>query len=183
MKIYTKTGDTGQTSLFGGTRVPKSHQRLEAYGSLDELNSHLGLLRDICGLSDAQEDLKVIQNRLFDLGSQLANEKPERKSRVPAIKNLHIAALETAIDRMDAQLEPMRYFILPGGHHASSQAHIARTVCRRCERLIVALSEDIEVEPLSIQFLNRLSDYLFVLSRYIIKKNGAAEISWIPDLE
>ena len=183
MKVYTKTGDLGETSLFGGTRVKKNHLRLESYGSLDELNSFIGLLAD--GLEDETtvEFLRRVQARIFDLGAELANEKESKASKVPMIKERHIEELEKAIDQMQAELPPMKYFILPGGHIASSYAHVARTVCRRCERLINSLSDEIEIDPMALKYINRLSDYLFVIARYILKTSGKGEISWVPDLD
>lgn len=183
MKVYTKSGDLGQTSLFGGTRVKKNHSRLECYGSLDELNSFIGLLAD--GLEEAESIalLRTIQARIFDIGAVLANEKAEKSAKVPTIKERHIEELERAIDLMDTELEPMKFFILPGGHIVSSYAHLARTVCRRCERLMIGLGEEIELDPILIKYINRLSDYLFVLARFVLKKTGKHEISWVPDLD
>ncbi len=183
MKVYTKTGDLGETSLFGGTRVKKNHLRLETYGSLDELNSFIGLLAD--GLEDTEVItlLRTVQARIFDVGAVLANEKAEKASKVPTIKENHIEILERAIDKMDLELDPMKYFILPGGHIVSSYAHLARTVCRRCERLIISLADEIEIDPILVKYINRLSDYLFVLARYILKKSEKSEIAWIPDLD
>ncbi|MFM2284513.1 MAG: hypothetical protein RLZZ543_9 [Bacteroidota bacterium] len=180
MKIYTRTGDKGQTSLLGGTRVPKHHLRIEAYGTLDELNSHIGLLRDQ-GLSEQMvKELLEVQDRLFTLGSHLASDPEKSKVRIPDIGADDIAYLENAIDRMNESLPEMRHFVLPGGHSAVSICHIARCVCRRAERLIVHLAEISPVEEIVIQYMNRLSDYLFVLSRKISAEFNAIETPWKP---
>ena len=162
MKIYTKTGDKGTTSLIGGTKVMKSHERIEAYGTLDELNSHIGLCRDLIEEKNSKELLEEIQDRLFTIGAALVK-------------------IEQAIDSMDELLEPLRAFILPGGHPIVSQLHIARCVCRRAERLMVALllGEDVH-ENRMIKYINRLSDFLFTLSRYMAKLLNAREIEWKP---
>ncbi|MBX2844867.1 MAG: cob(I)yrinic acid a,c-diamide adenosyltransferase [Saprospiraceae bacterium] len=182
MKIYTKTGDAGSTALFGGTRVPKHHLRVETYGCSDELNAHLGLLRDHCTAEDLRTFLHRIQVLVFDMGSHLATDPSKEKAAayLPAISDNEVQLLEQAIDDMQAQLPALKHFILPGGHVAVSQAHIARTVCRRCERLITALAEHESVNPIILQFFNRLSDYLFVLSRYLGKINGVKEVKWEP---
>jgi cob(I)alamin adenosyltransferase len=173
MKIYTKTGDAGTTALFGGKRVSKADLRVDAYGTVDELNSHLGLL--------FEEDLIIqIQDRLFTIGSMLATEPGNTKVKVPHLAEDDIAVLEKGIDEMEASLEPMRHFILPGGNQTVSFCHIARTVCRRAERLAVALHSVEPIDPLIIKYLNRLSDYLFVLSRYLSKKLNATETPWHP---
>ncbi len=181
-KIYTKTGDTGTTSLIGGTKVPKSHLRIESYGTLDELNSQLGLCRDLLTNEDSRSTLLEIQDRLFTIGSSLACDPvKEPKMRIPDLKVSDIQFLEAEIDRMDAALPPMRSFILPGGHPLVSQLHIARCICRRAERACVRLElESLEVEPLILQYLNRLSDYLFVLSRFTAQELQVAEIPWKP---
>lgn len=178
-KIYTKTGDKGQTSLFGGKRLPKSHIRIEAYGSIDELNSFLGLLRDSVEAGSLKELLKQIQDRLFTIGSNLASD-PEKKMITPDIREDDILLLEKEIDQMNESLPALRNFILPGGHSTVSFSHIARCICRRAERLVVALSLESEVEEIIIRYLNRLSDYLFVLGRKLTKKLGAEEITWTP---
>lgn len=182
MKIYTKTGDKGTTSLIGGTKVPKSHQRIEAYGSIDELNSHLGLCRDLITDESVREMILEIQDRLFTIGSSLACDPiKEPKMRIPDLKKEDITILEKEIDRMDAVLSPMKSFILPGGHPTVSQIHIARCVCRRSERACVRLElESLEVEPLILQYLNRLSDYLFVLARYQAHLLNIGELPWKP---
>jgi cob(I)alamin adenosyltransferase len=175
MKIYTKTGDHGTTALFGGKRVSKADLRVDAYGTVDELNSYLGLL--------FEEDLIVhIQDRLFTLGAMLATEPGNTKVKVPQLTEDDITVLEKGIDKMEEILEPMKHFILPGGHPTVSFCHIARTVCRRAERLAVALNSVEPIDPLIIKYLNRLSDYLFVLSRLLSKKLGAKEIPWLPKM-
>ena len=190
-KIYTKTGDKGETSLFGGARVPKSHVRVEAYGTVDELNSYIGLLTDLIITPQYKAVLKEIQDRLFTIGSILATE-PSKQMKTPDLKNEDIQLLENEIDTMDAQLPPLKNFILPGGHSTVSFCNIARTVCRRAERLVINLVmlEKEEMQPinphnelgqaLSIQYLNRLSDYLFILGRKMTKDLGAEEILWKP---
>ncbi|MEO7312447.1 MAG: cob(I)yrinic acid a,c-diamide adenosyltransferase [Chitinophagaceae bacterium] len=181
-KIYTKTGDLGKTSLIGGTKVPKSHIRIEAYGTVDELNSHIGLLTDHLSDPPTKEMLKEIQDRLFTIGSSLAcDPEKEPKMKIPDLKETDITLLEREMDRMDEVLPTMKFFILPGGHVSVSQAHICRCVCRRAERLCVNMQEhDLFVDPLVIKYLNRLSDYLFVVSRYAGHLVGAAEIPWKP---
>ena len=197
-KIYTKTGDKGETSLFGGARVPKSHIRVEAYGTVDELNSYIGLLTDLIEIlpegtpsEQYKTVLKEVQDRLFTIGSILATE-PSKQMKTPDLKNEDIQLLENDIDTMDAQLPPLKNFILPGGHSTVSFCNIARTVCRRAERLVInlVLLEKEDGQPinphnelgqaLSIQYLNRLSDYLFILGRKIAKDLGAEEILWKP---
>ncbi len=179
-KIYTKTGDEGMTSLWGGARVPKHHIRIESYGTVDELNSFIGLLRDQLDHIEIREKLYEIQHVLFTAGSILAAD-PEKKDQIytPSFPADIIHQIETWIDEMDLQLEPLKNFILPGGHVAVSTAHLCRCVCRRAERIIVALHE---LEPLNlelIQFFNRLSDYFFVLSRYISQLYQVKEVIWI----
>ena len=176
-KIYTKTGDKGETSLFGGSRLPKSHLRIESYGTVDELNAHVGLLRDHIADERYRSDLKNIQDRLFDLGSNLAMD-PSKKMDVPAITETDVQFLEIEMDCMDEKLEPLKNFILPGGHPTVSYCHLARTVCRRAERNVVALAHIDEVDEIMIRYLNRLSDYFFVLGRYMAKELGVSEITW-----
>ena len=188
MKIYTKTGDKGQTSLLGGKRVPKDHNRIEAYGSTDELNSNIGLLRsyDVFNneLTEYKDELVTIQNLLFTLGSHLSAEKGDaEKFKLPKITQDNIDALEQSIDKMNEALPPMTHFILPGGDLPSSQAHVCRSVCRRAERACIRLTDEVEIHPLIIPFLNRLSDYLFVLSRYIGLKMNTEETRWVPKKE
>lgn len=181
-KIYTKTGDLGKTSLIGGTKVPKSHIRIETYGTVDELNSHIGLLIDHLSDQPTITILKEVQDRLFTIGSSLACD-PEKEPlmKIPDLKEADITLLEREIDHMNDVLPPMKFFVLPGGHVSVSQAHICRCVCRRAERLCVNMKEhDIFVEPLVIKYLNRLSDYLFVVSRYAGHLLGVAEIAWKP---
>jgi len=181
MKVYTKTGDKGQTSLFGGQRVSKGHLRIHAYGTVDELNSYMGLLRDLSADEIRNQEIQRIQDRLFTLGALLATESEKAKKRLPLIKQNDVVVLEQAIDAMELTLEPIKTFVLPGGHPTVSYCHIARCVCRRAERLSVELAEDNDIEALVIQYLNRLSDYLFVLSRFLTKSLGAKEIPWLPE--
>lgn len=178
MKIYTKTGDKGLTSLFGGKRVPKHHLRIEAYGTVDELNSYIGLIRDQKMDSDTFNVLIEIQDRLFTLGSMLATEPGNEKVKVPQLFEEDITLLEKEIDKMNETLPEMRSFVLPGGHQTVSFCHLARCVCRRAERLAVHLAEVEQVQELIVKYLNRLSDYLFVLSRKLTQDNNAKEIPW-----
>ncbi len=178
-KIYTKTGDKGETSLFGGKRLPKSHIRIEAYGTVDELNSWIGLLRDVSDSEEVKDLLKEIQDRLFTLGSNLASD-PAKEMITPDIFEGDIERLEKAIDAMNESLPPLKNFILPGGHTSVSFCHIARCVCRRAERQVVNLALHEPVEELIIRYLNRLSDYLFVLSRKLAKDLNAEEVVWLP---
>ncbi|MFN8347218.1 MAG: cob(I)yrinic acid a,c-diamide adenosyltransferase [Spirosomataceae bacterium] len=178
MKIYTKTGDNGSTSLVGGTRVSKADLRIDTYGTVDELNSYLGLVRDQPVNTVRLDFLKYIQDRLFTIGSILASEPDNKKHFIPDLLEEDILALEAAMDAMDAELPPMRSFILPGGHPSVSFCHVARTVCRRAERLVIALNEIESVEPEVVRYLNRLSDYLFVLARKMAQELGAEEIKW-----
>jgi cob(I)alamin adenosyltransferase len=180
MKIYTKTGDKGQTSLLGGTRISKSHPRIEAYGTIDELNSYIGLVRDQAVNESRKDLLKEIQDRLFTIGSHLAADPERNTKKVPDLLPTDIELLEQAMDMMDAELPELRFFVLPGGHQAVSFCHLARTVCRRAERLVIAFSEEVVIEEMIIKYLNRLSDYLFVLSRKMAQELGAEEISWKP---
>jgi len=180
-KIYTKTGDKGQTSLIGGTRVPKYHPRIEAYGTIDELKSYIGLVRDQDVSDDIRELLLEIQDRLFTIESQLAYDPETKLSRpLPEIEEKDITLLEKTIDSMNTELEPLSSFILPGGHVAVSHCHVARCICRRAERITIRLSEIHPVEALNIKYLNRLSDYLFVLARKIGKDLDTLEIPWKP---
>ena len=181
MKIYTKKGDKGETSLLGGTRVPKSHIRIESYGTVDELNSWIGLLRDQNTGKSTKEILLRIQDRLFTIGSHLASDPERSKAKIPDIKEEDVTALEKEMDRMNETLPEMRSFVLPGGHNAVSYCHIARCVCRRAERCTVSLSQNEAVAPLIIKYLNRLSDYLFVLSRKFSHDLKAEEIPWKPE--
>lgn len=177
-KIYTKTGDLGQTGLFGGKRLPKDDVRIEAYGTVDELNAHIGHLSDNLEDEHSVNFLKSLQNQLFNLGSSLAVD-PSKDLKVPSVNEAHCRALEEEIDRMDAKLPELKQFILPSGHPVSSLAHLARTVCRRAERRLVSLAHKEEVDPVSVKYLNRLSDYLFVLARYILILKGSKEVHWV----
>jgi cob(I)alamin adenosyltransferase len=181
-KIYTKTGDLGKTGLIGGTRVPKNHIRIESYGTVDELNANIGLLRDQLTDEHDREILREIQDRLFTIGSSLAcDPDKEIKMKIPDLNESDILLLENEIDNMNKILPEMKSFILPGGHTTVSIAHICRTVCRRAERLIVELThEETQSPSLIIKYMNRLSDYLFVLARYIGHLNGTEEIKWSP---
>lgn len=180
MKIYTKTGDAGTTALLGGVRVGKSHLRLEAYGTLDELNSWMGLLRDFTINRERSGVLKEIQDMLFTLGSHLATAPGKNVRQLPSYNTGDIAVLEREIDAMEQDLPPLKNFILPGGHKEVSQCHIARCVCRRAERLAVSLHEHEPLDPFILSYLNRLSDYLFVLARRMGHEMGAEEVTWQP---
>lgn len=181
-KIYTKTGDLGKTSLIGGTKVPKSNIRIEAYGTIDELNSFIGLTSDQLTQPSLKNILKEIQDRLFTIGSSLAcDPDKEAKLKIPDLKEADITLLENEIDKMNEELEEMRSFILPGGHVAISTAHVTRCVCRRAERICVNMQEnELFVEPIVLKYLNRLSDYLFVLARYIGHFMNVQDIPWKP---
>lgn len=181
-KIYTKTGDKGTTSLIGGTKVPKSHLRIEAYGTVDELNSYIGLCRDLISDEISRNILQETQDRLFTIGSSLACDPvKEPKMKIPDLKETDVSLLEKEMDRMNEEIPPMKNFVLPGGHTIVSHLHIARCVCRRAERCAVRLElETLEIEPLILKYLNRLGDYLFVLSRYIAHLLNAPEIAWKP---
>ncbi|MFY9310656.1 MAG: cob(I)yrinic acid a,c-diamide adenosyltransferase [Bacteroidia bacterium] len=179
-KIYTKTGDKGQTSLIGGTRVPKHHIRIEAYGTVDELNSYIGLIRDQQIDEQTKTLLIEIQDRLFTIGSSLASDPDKSKMKIPDLKEEDVTLLEQEMDKMNEVLPEMRSFVLPGGHTTVSFCHIARCVCRRAERLTIHLSEESYVADLVIKYLNRLSDYLFVLSRKLSQDLNAQEIPWKP---
>jgi cob(I)alamin adenosyltransferase len=183
MKIYTKQGDKGQTSLLGGTRVSKAHERIEAYGTIDELNSYIGLVRDQEVNEKRKELLKEIQDVLFIIGSSLAADPSKSNIKKPIIHDTDIQLLEQEIDNMEKELPTLKAFILPGGHTAVSFCHIARTVCRRAERNSIALKENSSVEDLIIIYLNRLSDYLFVLCRKMAQELNAEEITWKPRKE
>jgi cob(I)alamin adenosyltransferase len=182
LKIYTKTGDLGKTSLIGGTKVPKNHLRIESYGTIDELNSYIGLVSDYMPNDAIKITLKEIQDRLFTIGSSLAcDPDKEPMMKIPDLKESDVAFLESGIDRMNETLSPMKFFILPGGHPAVSTTHIARCVCRRAERLCVNMQQhDLFVDPLVIKYTNRLSDYLFVLSRYVGNLLQVPETPWKP---
>jgi cob(I)alamin adenosyltransferase len=179
-KIYTKTGDKGQTSLIGGTRLPKHHIRIEAYGTVDELNSFVGLVRDNISEKELFDLLIEIQDRLFTIGSLLAADPEKNKMQLPQLKESDVVLLEKAIDKMNETLPEMKSFVLPGGHPTVSHCHIARCVCRRAERAVLKLSENEKVDELIYKYLNRLSDYLFVLSRKLTHDLKASEIPWKP---
>jgi cob(I)alamin adenosyltransferase len=185
IKIYTKTGDLGKTSLIGGTKVPKSDIRIETYGTVDELNSYIGLLNDHLNDQQTKAQLKEIQDRLFTISSSLAcDPDKEPLMKIPDLKEEDVQLLEREIDKMNEELPVMKNFVLPGGHPAVSTAHITRCVCRRTERLCVNMKEhDVFVDPLVIKYLNRLSDYLFVLARYIGQILKVPEIVWKPRIE
>ena len=178
MKIYTKTGDKGLTSLIGGTRVPKSSLRIECYGTVDELNSYIGLVRDQEVNAGRRPLLKEIQDRLFTMGSALAADPEKSKMKLPDLHAADVTLLEDEMDRLNADLPELRAFILPGGHPAVSHAHVARCVCRRAERLVIHLAEDSFVAELVVVYLNRLSDFLFVLSRAMAHELGVEEVTW-----
>jgi len=183
MKIYTKTGDQGITSLLGGVRVPKSDLRIDAYGTIDELNSYLGLLRDQPVNEKRADFLKGIQDRLFTIGADLATVPGKTKVKKPDLYQADIDLLEQAIDLMEAELPILTAFILPGGHQSVSFCHVARTVCRRGERIAVELASIEPVSELVIQYLNRLSDYLFVLGRKMAQELEVEEVTWVPRLK
>lgn len=179
-KIYTKTGDKGLTSLVGGTRLSKGHIKIEAYGTVDELNAWIGLLSDLPENLHRRALLKEIQDRLFTVGADLASEPEQTRKRLPELFESDIELLEKAMDEYTEIIPPLRAFVLPGGHPAVSQTHVARTVARRAERQVIRLSEEEEVNPLIVKYLNRLSDFLFVLSRKITHETDSEEISWKP---
>jgi cob(I)alamin adenosyltransferase len=179
-KVYTKTGDKGETSLLGGTRLPKHHIRIEAYGTVDELNSYIGLVRDQAIDAHSKTVLIEIQDRLFTLGSLLAADPKKNKMKLPEVQEEDVTYLEKEIDKMDEVLPEMKHFVLPGGNTTVSFCHIARCVCRRAERATLKLSENEEVAPIIVKYLNRLSDYLFVLSRKLAMDSNAEEIPWKP---
>ena len=180
MKIYTKAGDQGDTGLYGGTKVSKSDIRIEAYGNVDELNSYIGWLRDQPVNAGRQVVLKEIQDRLFTVGALLASSPEKITLKTPELQPEDTAYLESEIDAMELRLTPLQNFVLPGGHSTVSFGHIARTVCRRTERGIVALHKMTPVQPIIIQYINRLSDYLFVLCRIMALELGAEEVYWKP---
>ncbi|MCX6120188.1 MAG: cob(I)yrinic acid a,c-diamide adenosyltransferase [Ignavibacteriales bacterium] len=183
MKIYTKTGDTGDTSLFGGKRVPKSSLRIDAYGTVDELNALLGVSRALKPHTEVDSILEQIQNQLFVLGADLATPFDTTPMKMKRVQQNEIQILEETIDRLDAQLEPLKSFILPGGSAVSAQLHVARTVCRRAERFVDALGRKEEIGKFPLVYLNRLADLLFVLARYANKISKVNEISWHPTSE
>ena len=182
MKIYTKTGDGGETSLFGGTRLSKADIRIEAYGTVDETNAHIGYLTELVSDDESRELLIRIQNKLFNIGSSLAVD-PAKEIDMPGIGEQDIEVLENAIDEMEKQLPALKAFILPSGHPVGAYCHVARTVCRRAERRVVALAGSAAVDGNIVTYLNRLSDFLFVLSRYQTKIGGGAENLWNSSAE
>lgn len=179
MKIYTKTGDLGETSLIGGVRVKKSDHRIEAYGTVDELNSWMGIIRNISVLEHSHL-FQEIQETLFVVGSHLASHPEKSRMKLPEISEAHIEQLEKEIDAMEQLLAPLSHFILPGSSTENGYCHVARTVCRRAERYVVALSLEEQVEAIIVKYLNRLSDFLFVLSRHITRLQAGDDVLWIP---
>ena len=177
MKIYTRTGDAGETSLFGGSRVAKNDARIEAYGTVDELNSFIGLARASWPTSPVDAELNAVQADLFDVGAHLAS---PGTSRFPGVDESRIEALEGAIDTMTAVLAPLTAFILPGGSLLAAHLHVARTICRRAERLVVALQDDTPATQSTIRYLNRLSDYLFTAARFANHRTGEPDVPWRP---
>ncbi|MCB0643684.1 MAG: cob(I)yrinic acid a,c-diamide adenosyltransferase [Phaeodactylibacter sp.] len=178
-KIYTKTGDLGETSLFGGMRLSKADLRIDSYGTVDELNAHIGLIKDLIEDQGLKQLLKEIQDRLFTIGSNLASD-PTKEMITPDVKPADLEMLEQQIDAMQGALPELKHFILPGGHPTVSSIHITRCVCRRTERLVVALAQVSKVDELIIRYLNRLSDYLFVLGRFVAQQLGVEEVRWTP---
>lgn len=177
--VYTRTGDAGITSLVGGTRVPKTHIRLEAYGTVDELNAHLGLLATYLTDEYDRNCILRVQHTLFAVGAQLATDASQPVSgQQPAVSQTQVEALEQEIDRVDSLLPPLRAFVLPGGGRGAAQCHVCRTVCRRAERRILALAQEVAVPPELTAYMNRLSDYLFVLSRKLNQDEKKGEIIW-----
>ena len=182
MKIYTKTGDQGMTSLVGGTRVSKANLRIDTYGTVDELNAYVGLVRDQ-PVNEARRDLlKEIQDRLFTIGSILASEPDQTKKKLPDLHEADLRLLEDEMDAISEIVPPLRVFVLPGGHQSVSFCHVARTVCRRAERLVIGLNSTEPTDELVAKYLNRLSDYLFMLSRLMTHELGSEEVAWHPRL-
>lgn len=179
MKIYTKTGDQGKTSLLGGKRVSKAHSRIESYGAIDELNAHIGLLRDYVNDALPTDFLISIQNNLFTIGSNLADDSENNKFNLPQITNNHIQQIEIEIDSLTKELPELKNFILPGGHQAVSQAHVCRCICRRAEREVVKLCETTTIDEHIVVYLNRLSDYFFTLSRALAYVLNVTETPWV----
>lgn len=180
MKIYTKTGDKGETALIGGTRVPKYHERIEAYGTIDELNAYIGLIgcQDIA--SEHKKILKEIQDRLFTIGALLATDPEKSRMKLPDLHTADIQLLEDEMDRMTASLPPLKSFVLPGGNTIVSFCHVARCVCRRAERITLQCAVENDIDSLVLIYLNRLSDYLFMLSRTLTSESKAEENIWLP---
>jgi len=180
MKIYTKTGDKGETSLLGGKRVRKDDLRIEAYGTIDELNSYMGLLSDQEACASFRDFIRGVQQELFTIGSLLAADPEKTEIKLPKLSQSKILEIESSIDQLEQDLPPLKNFILPGGHPASSTAHVARCICRRSERRVVEMNAEIPLNPDILVYLNRLSDWLFVFSRYLLILTGNQEIPWIP---
>jgi cob(I)alamin adenosyltransferase len=180
-KIYTKTGDKGQTSLFGGKRLAKSDLRIEAYGTVDELNATVGYLSELLDDKAMVQTLFIVQNKLFNIGSKLAVD-PSKNFEMPLVDDSDVKLLESEIDKMDEQMPVLKSFILPSGHPHGAYTHVVRTVCRRAERRVVALSMESEVDPLIVAYLNRLSDYFFTLARFVIQQHGGKEVVWDADV-
>lgn len=180
MKIYTKKGDKGTTSLLGGTRVSKDHVRIEAYGTIDELNAYMGMIHDLDEALSFREIIQHIQHQLFNIGSILAKDPEDKHFKLPEVAPHNIDMLEESIDKMEQELPVLTNFILPGGHPANSLSHVTRCICRRAERRIISLNTHAPVSPIIMQYLNRLSDWLFVLSRTFSYQNDAEEIVWKP---
>ncbi len=180
MKIYTKTGDKGETSLIGGTRVPKHHIRIETYGTVDELNSFIGMAGDVIEEEHIRNVLAEIQDRLFTIGSQLAADPEKSRMKLPDLHESDVVLLEKEMDAMNSVLPELKTFILPGGHPGASWCHLARCVCRRCERLVSQLLNEDKANALILIYLNRLSDYLFVLARKVLHDRGVNEKAWRP---
>lgn len=182
MKIYTKTGDTGETGLFGGERVSKASARVEAYGEIDELNSVLGVVRTHTLGKDGPDGfdalLAAIQSRLFDVGAELANAKGKSLG-IPLVEDEDVLAMERAIDRAEEEVEPQKTFVLPGGTRLAAELHVARCVCRRAERRLVSLAGETEVRPVLVRYVNRLSDLLFTLARLANARAGVADVPWL----
>ena len=182
MKVYTKTGDKGTTALVGGQRVKKYSDRIEAYGTVDELTSYIGLIRDSGADANISDQISIIQNNLMVLGGELAAQEGFDLSKIPTVKAHFITWLDQRIDEMEEDLPPLKSFVLPGGHLIVSHCHISRTICRRAERKAILVSEQAKMSPLVLQYLNRLSDYLFVLSRKLAKDFKVDEILWNSNL-
>ncbi len=182
MKVYTKKGDAGETALLGGRRVSKSHLRIDAYGTLDELNAFVGLLRDHSEIPEINEKLISIQDRIFTIGSHMAMDKEDSKMKLPPVTQDDVNALEQWIDEMEQELPPLKSFVLPGGHVTLSYCHVCRTVCRRSERAAVTLTHDEMINPIILSYINRLSDYFFVLGRYFAKALQVDEVAWEPKM-
>ena len=178
MKIYTKKGDKGKTQLFGGTIISKDNNRLECYGTIDELNAYIGHIYDQDIDIDSKKIMLKIQNTLFDLGSNVAFDQKKENTHIPFLDEKDVMEIEKEIDKIESKLSPLTNFILPSGHPITSTCHIARTVCRRAERKLVALMKKEKIDGVNIKYLNRLSDFLFVLGRYILVINGKEEVKW-----